>query len=335
MKDIDNLAYPAFTLDENLKITCKNKAASSFSSSIYKGKLFEKLTDKDGIGKIKSLKTGESAVVNCFLPCPLASVAQRGPAGYVVRVNAVTAALMERAKRVRYISEQCADRICELGSGEFIPPENMIRLRRAAFLQQRLNDYIGRVVDPMPEEYRYSNLASIAVNCASAVTDSLSGSLIGAVCTGDLSPSPVFVSQKDIAVLLLSCAAMAFYLLQGRMIELRLEKHGAEVTLCFMFSSSAESAAACSGFFNVSAPDSVPGLSEDAERAFTAAHIRLLCELNGGDLAFSYQNGIASISVTFPVLRDDTLSLCSPLISLSDLCELVLPLLECFKADKA
>ena len=219
------------------------------------------------------------------------------------------------------------DSIC---AAPCVEPENMPRLRRAVFLQQRINEYITRALLPLSEKFAPVDFTQTVRSCAAAASDALAGSGLGVVCTGDLGEAPVFVSRKDLAYAVLSLLALAFSLTNGRLVEIRIDRGKSGVSADMMFSVSDQNGARFCRLLDPESPSNdLPG-EKCAETLFLASYSRLMCDLSGGELLYSLADGVAHLTPTFPVMRSDTVTLCSPPLIPRELALYAKALFECF-----
>ncbi|GEM_PF-5737891 len=330
MAYIENVVFPSFDLSPELRIISKNFTSSSRFAALRTGKSMSGITDTAGMNAIRGLSDGESTAITCFCPAPVGAVVCRCGEKYTVRINSVTAALVKRAQEVRELTREVFAGLDSICAAPCVEPENMPRLRRAVFLQQRINEYITRALLPLSEKFAPVDFTQTVRSCAAAASDALAGSGLGVVCTGDLGEAPVFVSRKDLAYAVLSLLALAFSLTNGRLVEIRIDRGKSGVSADMMFSVTNQNGAR---FRRLLDPEyfskDLPG-EKCAETLFLASYSRLMCDLSGGELLYSLSGGVAHLTPTFPVMRSDTVTLCSPPLIPRELALYAKALFECF-----
>ncbi len=313
MADIEEIVFPAFTLDTDLKIVSKNFVSARSFSALRVGKSASLITDEDGMNKLRALKPGESASFTCFCPAPVGALAFRMEESILVRINPATAALVEHARDMQRLNKELFTGFHELCAGETVDPRSMPRLRRLVFMQERINEYIARALLPQSERFCRTDFVQTASGAAAAASGVLSETGRGVVCTGDLSSADVFVSLKDISYMILALVSVSVELSCGRLTEIRISRTKASVSAEFMFSVSPRKAAVFLQAFSFELPErSDTRRAEERELSFLASYSRLLCELNGGSLTAAVSDGVACVRTEFPICRDDTVTLSVP-----------------------
>ena len=330
MAYIENVVFPSFDLGPELRIISKNFTSSSRFAALRMGKSMSGITDTAGMNALRALNDGESTAITCFCPAPVGAVVYRCGERYIVRINSVTAALVKRAQEVRELTREVFAGLDSICAAPCVEPENMPRLRRAVFLQQRINEYITRALLPLSEKFAPVDFTQAVRSCAVAASDALACSGLGVVCTGDLGEAPVFVSRKDLAYAVLSLLALAFSLTNGRLVEIRIDRGKSGVSADMMFSVSDQNGARFCRLLDPESPaNDLPG-EKCAETLFLASYSRLMCDLCGGELLYSLSGGVAHLTPTFPVMRSDTVTLCSPPLLPRELMLCAKALFECF-----
>ena len=330
MAYIENVVFPSFDLGPELRIISKNFTSSSRFAALRMGKSMSGITDTAGMNALRALNDGESTAITCFCPAPVGAVVYRCGERYIVRINSVTAALVKRAQEVRELTREVFAGLDSICAAPCVEPENMPRLRRAVFLQQRINEYITRALLPLSEKFAPVDFTQAVRSCAAAASDALAGSGLGVVCTGDLGEAPVFVSRKDLAYAVLSLLALALSLTNGRLVEIRIDRGKSGVSADMMFSVSDQNGARFCRLLDPESPSNdLPG-EKCAETLFLASYSRLMCDLCGGELLYSLSGGVAHLTPAFPVMRSDTVTLCSPPLLPRELMLCAKALFECF-----
>lgn len=315
MTYLESTSFPAFTADGDLRI----KETYRLSGAVRCGTPLEALTDKSGIDVVKSLEPGESAVICCKLDPPVTAIATRTSENeYLFRAGVVVSALMKHAENLRRMGKASLGELCRMSGRGEIAPCDMPRLRRAVFLQQRLGEYVCRVLNVMPEKFAPVDLSAAVRSLASAAAAALEGTATGVIATGDLSPCPVLASRKDLAYMFLSCVALCFAELKGRLVEIRVKRNGRFV--CADIMCAVRDGSRMADLINSAPGGPVERFAENEDALFMASYARLLCELNGGALSATLENDTLYIRTSFETFRDDTLSLCAPPVSGPELC---------------
>ena len=329
MKHLDNTPFPAFTADGELKIITANRLART----VRAGAALETLTDAEGMEAVKTLGVGESTVIYCKLDPPMTAIATRiSENEYLVRANAVVSALMKHAENLRFLGKASLGELCRMSGKDEIPSYEIPRFRRAVFLQRQLNEYVCRILNVMPEKFAPVDFSAAVKSLASAASAALEGTGSGVIATGDLSPCPVLASRKDLAYMLLSCAALCFSGFKGRLVEIRVKKSAYFVAADIMCA--VKDGSRTAELINAVPDASARLIAENEDELLIASYARLLCELNGGTLSAYSEKDTLHISAAFETFRDDTLSLCAPPESDEELCRSASELFAVFRGTE-
>ena len=170
MAYIENVVFPSFDLGPELRIISKNFTSSSRFAALRMGKSMSDITDTAGMNALRALNDGESTAITCFCPAPVGAVVYRCGERYIVRINSVTAALVKRAQEVRELTREVFAGLDSICAAPCVEPENMPRLRRAVFLQQRINEYITRALLPLSEKFAPVDFTQAVRSCAAAAS---------------------------------------------------------------------------------------------------------------------------------------------------------------------
>ena len=325
MNHLENTPFPAFIADGELKITAVNRLAGA----VRCGAPLETLTDEKGVSAVKTLGVGESAVICCRLDPPMTAIATRiSENEYFVRANVLATALMKHAENLRGLGRASFGELCRMSGKNVIPSYEMPRFRRAVFLQRQLNEYVCRVLDVMSEKFAPVDFSAVVKSLVSAASAALEGTGAGVIATGDLSPCPVLASRRDLAYMLLSCAALCFAELKGRLVEIRVKKSGHFATACIMCA--VKDGSRTAELMNAVPDARAEQIAENEDALLIASHARLLCELNGGTLSAFSEKDTLHINAAFETFRDDTLSLCAPPAADKELCRFASELFAVF-----
>lgn len=314
MYDVENYAFPSIVLGKDGKIIAKNKAAAVSCPFFRKGCGIKSQVSLLEYAAIFMLKSGESMSVS--LNCGVDAVIFFDGESYLLRTNVLG---VNVRKELSYLCD-----IREKGLKYFEFPSfisNKTLLRHSFFIQKCMNEYIKYIMTP-------SSVPHIMVDLSVTLRDMINACAEKLKCTR-LSVSPerldrscfVIASKSHIEYMVMMSLALLFCLSKSLHVAVNQLYTFDRVCLSFRTDTDADKRTVSS---IAKALNTGELCDEKNELFFYAMYIRTITELYAGNVYMEHDtsSGRLEIRITFPAVKDDTITFENEIPILAEYAEL-------------